>query len=65
MSKLARQEEDATIQERVNNLQRAVASTEKALACASNNADAQLISENLADLKDTLDIAGIFLPLYE
>jgi hypothetical protein len=58
MNALARDEADCAINVRVGYLQRAVASAERAGAQARNGEDAQMASELLLDLRDTLEIAG-------
>jgi hypothetical protein len=58
MNALARDEADCAINVRVGYLQRAVASAERASAQARNGEDAQMASELLLDLRDTLEIAG-------
>jgi len=55
MSLLARDEADVSIEQRIAYLGMAVASAEKAVTGSS---DAHLICENLAELRDTLDIAA-------
>jgi hypothetical protein len=58
MSALARDEADVDISVRIGYLQRAVASAERAVACAGETADGQAMADSLVDLRDTLEIAG-------
>lgn len=58
MSQLARSPQEAEIGTRIAHLQKAVASAEKSIATSAGSLEGQLMSENLLDLKDTLEIAG-------
>ena len=57
MNALGRTEEDADISARIDNLLRAAASAERAMAMTGAGAAAAGGAEQLLDLRDTLDIA--------
>lgn len=59
MTLLARDVNDCDINIRVSNLQKAIASAEKAVMNSNTSNQIQLVADKLLDLKDTLDIAGL------
>ena len=60
MTLLARDENDCDINERISNLQKAIASAEKAMNISN---EMQLVADKLLDLKDTLEVAGLRISL--
>jgi hypothetical protein len=58
MASLARDDGDCEIAQRVSYLQKGVASAERAVAMSSGGPEAQMLQDYLADLTDTLEVAG-------
>jgi len=60
MTLLAKTDSDVDIVIRLTYLQKAVASCDVAVAVAINHDDVQMIADNLIELKDCLEIAGLW-----